>query len=56
MLEILYLHTETEVNQNKVSTLLPFIKIIALQQRLNITRYKHMKKAIYILKQSIINN
>jgi hypothetical protein len=56
MLEIIFTHTEQEINQNKVSALLPFIKIIALQQGLSVTRYKDFKKAIYILKQSIINN
>jgi hypothetical protein len=42
--------------QTKVSELMPFLRIIAHQNKFRLNRYKELKKALQILELSILNN
>jgi hypothetical protein len=49
-------HTERMIGQEKVSRMLPFLKSIASEWNLNLSRVRDWKIAVRIFKNSIKNN
>lgn len=50
------LTSENQLKQGTVTSLLPFLKIVAKQNNLSLNRHKEMKKAMRTLMHSVINN
>jgi hypothetical protein len=48
--------SENKIGNQKMSAILPFLKIIAQQQKLNIRRLSDFKKALRYLQISIMQN
>lgn len=47
---------ENDIKYAKISEVIPFIKIVGRQNKLNLSKAKHFKKAFKIVLKSVINN